>query len=184
MIEEKVEMNLDNFTITKSTGIYQKAALETNWISEIEKRPFYGLYWFCQLYDSEWSDHIIDFRKNTLGSTLTQPKSCAIGFRAGFAPWIKPSFYLLNRYIWQEIFNESDKWIFTKLTSQGITVDTDITYESNEYNNQNIGTFELLYQERSVPIIIDKTNDIISVINTFNNKNYPLEIEQITINNC
>jgi hypothetical protein len=182
MIDEKIEMNLDNFTITKNTGIYQKSALETNWINILDKRPFFGLYWFCELFDSEWSEHIIDFRKITLGSSLTQPKSCAIGFRAGLAPWIKPSFYLLNRYIWQEIFNESNKWIFTKLTSQGITVDTDIIYESNQYMNQNIGTYELLYQERSVPIIVDKNNDIISVINNFNNNNYPIEIEKINLN--
>jgi hypothetical protein len=182
MIEEKFIMNLDNFTITKNTEIYQKAALETNWISVIDKRPFYGLYWFCQLFDSEWSNHIIDFRKITLGSTLTQLKSCAIGFRAGLAPWIKPSFYLLNRYVWQEIFNDN-KWIFTKMTSQGITVNTNIPYESNEYKNQNIGTFELLYQERSVPIIIDKNeDDIIFVINDSNSNNYPLEIEEIKIN--
>jgi hypothetical protein len=183
MIEEKIEMNLENFSITKNTGIYQKAALETNWINTLEKRPFFGLYWFCELFDSEWSEHIIDFRKITLGSSLTQPKSCAIGFRAGLAPWIKPSFYLLNRYIWQEIFNQSNKWIFTKLTSQGITVDTSITYESNNYKNQNIGTYELLYQERSIPIIVDENNDIISVINNFNNRNYPLDIERIYLNN-
>jgi hypothetical protein len=183
MIEEKFVMNLENFSLTKNIGIYQKAALETNWINTLEKRPFFGLYWFCQLYDSEWSEHIIDFRKLTLGSTITQPKSCAIGFKAGLAQWVKPSFYLLNKGSWQNNFFEN-KWIFTNLTLQGLEINTNNFYQSNNYENQNIGNFEILYQERYKPILIKKNdNDIVFVINDTKNNNYPLQIEKVDITN-
>lgn len=182
MKQRNLPFNLNDFTLTRTTGIYQKAALETNWINVDNNRPFYGLYWFNEMQDNEWSNHVSDFRKITLGSSQTQPKSCAVGFRGGLAPWVNPNYYLLNRYNWQDIFNEDNEWIFTKLTSQGITVNTDQPFQSNKRSNQNIGTYNLLYQERSVPIIFDDTTNIISIVNNDKNINYPMVVEKIKIN--
>jgi len=160
-------------------GEYQKAALETNWIIKGNIRSNFGLYWFTQLYDEEWSEHVQDFRKISMGSVHSQPKSCAIAFKAGTAQWAKPNYYIVDRIKWQDIYNKNGDWVITRLAVQGIIVDTNNKYKSNKNENKNIGTYNFLYQEVYQNITI-KDNEI-DVSNLDGNNNYPLMKEIINL---
>jgi hypothetical protein len=46
--------------------------------------------------------------------------------------------------VWQKIFNYQNKWIFTKLQLTSLLIDTSLDYRNNEYQSQDVGTFNLL----------------------------------------
>lgn len=136
--------SLLDFTETLTTGAGTKAALQTNWVTVAAKRPQWGLFWFTQTVDSQWSEHLTDFNLICLGTQRTQRYSASNGLRIGKASWKAPTFYELEVMYWRSFFNADGQWIFTSQPQQDLHIDTDAEhYQSNEHQSAAIGAYNL-----------------------------------------
>ena len=137
------------FTLRNSSDMYTGAALSSNWVIERESRPFYGHYFTANAYDDQWGgNHVSDFNKIVLGSSITQPTSCAVGQVFGYSQSQLPGGYYVQPMVWIDVFNKDGQWIFTKLPINGMLVDTSEDYASEHYTSQDVGTYLLLSQYR------------------------------------
>lgn len=161
MIQNNLDFTTKNFTVTQTTGIYQKAALETNWINVDKRRPEFGLNWLTQTRDEFWSNHIQDFNRMTLGTVHTLPRSAANGMRLGKSSWVDKNGYLITILWWDDVYNKNDQWIFTRLTTQGLIIDTSIPYQSDQNRNSSSGTYLLQFDVAVAPAYVkDNQTDV------------------------
>jgi hypothetical protein len=148
LISTRATFTLNDFVQTITTGPWTKAVLDTNWISAPHHRPTYGLFWFTQTIDPEWSNYIRDFNRISLGTQRTQKFSASNGFRIGETGWAAPTYFLIDVMYWSKIFNENDEWIFTSQPLQGLIIDTDVQeYQSNNEQSTAIGTYSIAINE-------------------------------------